>query len=185
MFGKMTIRLRLGLMMAGIGALAVIVGVTGLTGMQHANTRVPGAYAVQLASQHEHTVLSTLTTSLLLGGILAVAAFRKQTGTQPNVLPTVPVAGRVTARVTAPVAARPAPKSKAVPRRAATLNATAPTTTEPVAQTAATPAVRACAKEQQRERTAAAVTKAAVSAPKLPVPTRVAAGGNHRDWETF
>jgi len=30
MFSKMTIRLRLGLMMAGIGVLAVIVGVTGL-----------------------------------------------------------------------------------------------------------------------------------------------------------
>ncbi|MCL6467252.1 MAG: Tar ligand binding domain-containing protein, partial [Ralstonia sp.] len=49
MFSKMTIRLRLGLMMAGIGVLAVIVGVTGLIGMRHANTRVQDGYAVQLA----------------------------------------------------------------------------------------------------------------------------------------
>ncbi|MRS97614.1 HAMP domain-containing protein [Ralstonia pickettii] len=49
MFSKMTIRLRLGLMMAGIGVLAVIVGVSGLIGMRHANTRVQDGYAVQLA----------------------------------------------------------------------------------------------------------------------------------------
>ena len=49
MFSKMTIRLRLGLMMAGIGVLAVIVGVTGLVGMRHANTRLQDTYAVQLA----------------------------------------------------------------------------------------------------------------------------------------
>ncbi|WP_439893983.1 methyl-accepting chemotaxis protein (plasmid) [Ralstonia sp. 25C] len=49
MFSRMTIRLRLGLMMAGVGALAVIVGVTGLIGMRHANTRVQDTYAVQMA----------------------------------------------------------------------------------------------------------------------------------------
>ncbi|ANJ76069.1 Tar ligand binding domain-containing protein [Ralstonia insidiosa] len=49
MFSNMTIRLRLGLMMAGIGVLAVIVGVTGLVGMRHANTRLQDTYAVQLA----------------------------------------------------------------------------------------------------------------------------------------
>ena len=48
MFSRMTIRLRLGLMMVGIGVLAVIVGVTGLIGMRHANTRVQDTYAVQL-----------------------------------------------------------------------------------------------------------------------------------------
>ncbi|ANA35467.1 Methyl-accepting chemotaxis protein II [Ralstonia mannitolilytica] len=49
MFSRMTIRLRLGLMMAGVGVLAVIVGVTGLIGMRHANTRVQETYSVQLA----------------------------------------------------------------------------------------------------------------------------------------
>ncbi|AST35245.2 methyl-accepting chemotaxis protein [Ralstonia solanacearum] len=49
MFRGMTIRLRLALMMVGIGALAVIVGTTGLIGMRHANTRVQDTYAVQLA----------------------------------------------------------------------------------------------------------------------------------------
>ena len=49
MFSRMTIRLRLGLMMAGVGVLAVIVGVTGLIGMRHANTRVQDTYAVQMA----------------------------------------------------------------------------------------------------------------------------------------
>ena len=49
MFSKMTIRLRLGLMMAGVGVLAVIVGVAGLIGMRHANSRVQDTYAVQLA----------------------------------------------------------------------------------------------------------------------------------------
>ncbi|WP_296229067.1 methyl-accepting chemotaxis protein [Ralstonia sp. UBA689] len=48
MFSRMTIRLRLGLMMAGVGMLAVIVGVTGLIGMRHANTRVQDTYTVQL-----------------------------------------------------------------------------------------------------------------------------------------
>nr|WP_311527217.1 Tar ligand binding domain-containing protein [uncultured Ralstonia sp.] len=46
MFGKMTIRLRSELMMAGIGVLAVIVGMTGLIGMRHANTRVQDGCAV-------------------------------------------------------------------------------------------------------------------------------------------
>ncbi|QUP56613.1 HAMP domain-containing protein (plasmid) [Ralstonia syzygii] len=49
MFRGMTIRLRLALMMVGVGALAVIVGTTGLIGMRHANTRVQDTYAVQLA----------------------------------------------------------------------------------------------------------------------------------------
>ncbi|MDE2204019.1 MAG: Tar ligand binding domain-containing protein, partial [Burkholderiaceae bacterium] len=49
MFSRMTIRLRLGLMMAGVGVLAVIVGVTGLIGMRHANSRVQDTYAVQMA----------------------------------------------------------------------------------------------------------------------------------------
>ncbi|MCO5399399.1 methyl-accepting chemotaxis protein [Ralstonia soli] len=49
MFSRMSIRLRLGLMMAGIGVLAVVVGVTGLIGMRHANGRVQDIYAVQLA----------------------------------------------------------------------------------------------------------------------------------------
>ncbi|CAJ0737105.1 Methyl-accepting chemotaxis protein II [Ralstonia edaphis] len=108
----------------------------------------------------------------------AVAAFRVQAGTQANVAPAVSVAARA--------AAKPAPKAKAAPRRAAKPKAPARNTAEPVAQTAAASAAPAGAKEQQRERTAAAaVTKAAASAPKLPVPKLVAAGGDDSDWETF
>ncbi|MEV8472621.1 methyl-accepting chemotaxis protein [Ralstonia sp. UNC404CL21Col] len=108
----------------------------------------------------------------------AVAAFRTQAGTQANVAPAVSMAARV--------AAKPAPKAKAAPRRAAKPKAAARNTAEPVAQTAAASAAPAGATEQQRERTAAAaVTKAAASAPKLPVPKLVAAGGDDSDWETF
>jgi methyl-accepting chemotaxis protein-1 (serine sensor receptor) len=49
MFSRMTIRLRLALMMVGIGVLAIVVGVTGLIGMRHANARVQQTYSVQLA----------------------------------------------------------------------------------------------------------------------------------------
>ncbi|WP_343547139.1 methyl-accepting chemotaxis protein [Ralstonia sp.] len=108
----------------------------------------------------------------------AVAAFRTQAGTQANVAPAVSMAARV--------APKPAPKAKAAPRRAAKPKAAARNTAEPVAQAVAAPAAPAGATEQQRERTAAAaVTKAAASAPKLPVPKLVAAGGDDSDWETF
>ncbi|CAJ0776317.1 methyl-accepting chemotaxis protein [Ralstonia holmesii] len=108
----------------------------------------------------------------------AVAVFRTLAGTQANAMSTVPVA--------AGAAAKPAHKAKAVPRRAAQPTAAARTTAEPTAKTAAATAAPASAKEQQRERTAAAaVSKAAASAPKLPVPKLVAAGGDDSDWETF
>ncbi|MDY7509461.1 methyl-accepting chemotaxis protein [Ralstonia wenshanensis] len=108
----------------------------------------------------------------------AVAAFRTPAGAQANAVSTVPVAVRA--------AAKPAPKAKAAPRRAAKPKAAARNTAEPIAQAAAATAAPASAKEQQRERTAAAaVSKAAASAPKLPVPKLVAAGGNDSDWETF
>ncbi|CAJ0721078.1 Methyl-accepting chemotaxis protein II [Ralstonia edaphis] len=108
----------------------------------------------------------------------AVAAFRVQAGTQAKAVPAVPVAARA--------AAKPAPKAKAAPRRAAKPKAPARNTAEPVAHAVAASAAPAGAKEQQRERTAAAaVTKAAASAPKLPLPKLVAAGGDDSDWETF
>ncbi|HWV05821.1 methyl-accepting chemotaxis protein [Ralstonia sp.] len=108
----------------------------------------------------------------------AVAAFRTPAGAQANAVSTVPMAARA--------AAKPALKAKAVPRRAAKPKAAARTTAEPIAKTAAATAAPASAKEQQRERTAAAaVSKAAASAPKLPVPKLVAAGGDDSDWETF
>ncbi|MCL6468111.1 MAG: hypothetical protein I4O48_07295, partial [Ralstonia sp.] len=108
----------------------------------------------------------------------AVEAFRTQAGAQANVVPAVSVAARV--------AAKPALKAKAVPRRAAKPKAAGRNAAEPIAQTGAATAAPASAKEQQRERTAAAAeTKAAASAPKLPVPKLVAAGGDDSDWETF
>jgi len=108
----------------------------------------------------------------------AVAAFRTPAGAQANAVSTVPVAVRA--------AAKPAPKAKAAPRRAAKPKAVARNTAEPIAQAVAATAAPASAKEQQRERTAAAaVSKAAASAPKLPVPKLVAAGGDDSDWETF
>ncbi|CAJ0813367.1 Methyl-accepting chemotaxis protein II [Ralstonia wenshanensis] len=108
----------------------------------------------------------------------AVAAFRTQSGTQAKAVPAVPLAARA--------AAKPAPKAKAASRRAAKPKAVARNTAEPIAQAVAATAAPASAKEQQRERTAAAaVSKAAASAPKLPVPKLVAAGGDDSDWETF
>ncbi|MBB0023748.1 methyl-accepting chemotaxis protein [Ralstonia pickettii] len=109
----------------------------------------------------------------------AVEAFRTQAGAQANLVPAVSVAARV--------AAKPALKAKAMPSRAAKPKAAAGSNTaEPIAQTGAATAAPASAKEQQRERTAAAAeTKAAASAPKLPVPKLVAAGGDDSDWETF
>ncbi|GCB02813.1 methyl-accepting chemotaxis protein [Ralstonia sp. SET104] len=152
----------------------------GIEQIHHAVTQMDEGTQQNAALVEQAAAAATSLQEQASGLRQAVAAFRTQTGTQANVLPTVPGVVRgvapVVAPVPAPLAARPVPKAQAVPRRAAQPKA--------AVGTAAEPAVRASAKEQQRER-AAAVTKAAVSAPKLPVPKRVAAGGDGSDWETF
>jgi methyl-accepting chemotaxis protein-1 (serine sensor receptor) len=148
----------------------------GIEQIHHAVTQMDEGTQQNAALVEQAAAAATSLQEQASGLRQAVAAFRTQTGTQANVLPTVPGVVRVVAPAPAPLAARPVPKAQAVPRRAAQPKA--------AVGTAAEPAVRASAKEQHRER-AAAVTNAAVSAPKLPVPKRVAAGGDGSDWETF
>ena len=100
----------------------------------------------------------------------AVAAFR--TGGSAQAASAAPRAAAKLAHTHTP---------KAAPCRAARPKAAA----EMPVEIAAAPAAPVAAKEQQRMRTVAAVTKAAAPAPKVQAPKLVVAGGGDSDWETF